>query len=102
MRQRRGPYKAAGTIARRDTEAAPDQGIPSSRFCAVRRRGASGMAEGWFIVGEIRPFGVAAIRTGKGWSAPAFFVVGGGSFGLQIGGRRSDPWSRLLIMVATE
>ena len=34
--------------------------------------------------------GVASCRTPKGWSAPAFFTIGGGSFGLQIGGQASD------------
>jgi lipid-binding SYLF domain-containing protein len=33
---------------------------------------------------------VASCRTPKGWSAPAFFTIGGGSFGLQIGGQASD------------
>ena len=34
--------------------------------------------------------GVASCRTTKGWSAPAFFTVKGGSFGLQIGGQAVD------------
>ncbi len=34
--------------------------------------------------------GVASCRTPKGWSAPAFFTIGGGSFGLQIGGEAVD------------
>jgi lipid-binding SYLF domain-containing protein len=33
---------------------------------------------------------VASCRTEKGWSAPAFFTIGGGSFGLQIGGQAVD------------
>jgi lipid-binding SYLF domain-containing protein len=33
---------------------------------------------------------VASCRTEKGWSAPAFFSVSGGSFGLQIGGQAID------------
>jgi len=34
--------------------------------------------------------GVASCRTPKGWSAPAFFMVSGGSVGLQIGGQAVD------------
>ena len=31
-----------------------------------------------------------ALRTAGGWSAPAFFNLGGGSFGAQIGASKSD------------
>ena len=31
--------------------------------------------------------GLATCRTANGWSAPLFLAVGGGSIGLQIGGR---------------
>jgi lipid-binding SYLF domain-containing protein len=34
--------------------------------------------------------GLASCRTPKGWSAPAFFVVTGGSVGFQIGGQAVD------------
>jgi lipid-binding SYLF domain-containing protein len=34
--------------------------------------------------------GVASCRTPQGWSAPAFFSITGGSFGLQIGGQAVD------------
>jgi lipid-binding SYLF domain-containing protein len=33
---------------------------------------------------------VASCRTAQGWSAPAFFNLGGGSFGLQIGAQATD------------
>jgi lipid-binding SYLF domain-containing protein len=33
---------------------------------------------------------VASCRTPKGWSAPAFFTIKGGSFGLQIGAQAVD------------
>src|SRR6202035_1601482 len=42
---------------------------------------------GGFIVGAKYGRGLASCRTEKGWSAPAFFVVTGGSFGFQIGGQ---------------
>ena len=38
-----------------------------------------------FIFGGRGGRGVASCRTAAGWSAPAFFNLGGGSFGLQIG-----------------
>jgi len=34
--------------------------------------------------------GLASCRNPKGWSAPAFFSIKGGSFGLQIGGQAVD------------
>jgi lipid-binding SYLF domain-containing protein len=43
-----------------------------------------------FIVGGRGGRGVASCRTPNGWSAPAFFNLGGGSFGLQIGAQATD------------
>src|SRR5262245_34131545 len=43
-----------------------------------------------FIFGGRYGRGVASCRTKTGWSAPAFFNLGGGSFGLQIGGQATD------------
>ena len=34
--------------------------------------------------------GVASCRTAVGWSAQAYFILGGGSFGLQIGAKSTD------------
>jgi lipid-binding SYLF domain-containing protein len=49
------------------------------------------MLKGGFIVGARYGRGVASCRTHKGgWSAPVFFTVEGGSFGLQIGGQAVD------------
>jgi SH3 domain-containing YSC84-like protein 1 len=48
------------------------------------------MLKGGFVVGGAYGKGVASCRTDKGWSAPAFFTVEGGSFGLQIGGQAVD------------
>jgi lipid-binding SYLF domain-containing protein len=42
------------------------------------------------VVGAHYGRGVASCRTPKGWSAPAFFSIKGGSFGLQIGGQAVD------------
>lgn len=66
--------------------AAPDNGIPEevlehARCIAV----VPNMIKGGFIFGAQNGRGVATCRTAKGWSAPAFFVITGGSWGLQIG-----------------
>jgi SH3 domain-containing YSC84-like protein 1 len=66
--------------------AAPDQGIPqevleNAKCVAVVPR----MIKGGFIFGGKHGKGVATCRTAKGWSAPAFFMIGGGSAGAQIG-----------------
>jgi lipid-binding SYLF domain-containing protein len=74
-----------------DIQAAPDAGIPqevlgSAECVAV----VPSMLKGGFIVGAKYGRGLASCRTPKGWSAPAFFVVTGGSFGFQIGGQAVD------------
>lgn len=43
-----------------------------------------------FIVGGRGGRGVASCRTASGWTAPAFFNMGGGSIGLQIGAQSTD------------
>jgi len=82
--------KAAGTVLD-EIESAPDAGIPeevlgSAECVAV----VPSMLKGGFIVGARFGRGVASCRGEKGWSAPAFFTVAGGSFGLQIGGQAVD------------
>ena len=74
-----------------EIQAAPDAGIPqevlgSAECVAV----VPSMLKGGFIVGAKYGRGLASCRTPKGWSAPAFFVVTGGSFGFQIGGQAVD------------
>ena len=82
--------KAASTVLE-EIESAPDQGIPeevlgSAECVAV----VPTMLKGGFIVGARYGRGVASCRTPKGWSAPAFFSVKGGSLGLQIGAQAVD------------
>lgn len=65
---------------------APDSGIPEevlehARCVAVVPH----MIKGGFIFGAQNGRGVATCRTKGGWSAPAFFAITGGSWGLQIG-----------------
>jgi lipid-binding SYLF domain-containing protein len=43
-----------------------------------------------FIFGGKGGQGVISRRTQKGWTAPAFFNLGGGSFGAQIGASKTD------------
>jgi lipid-binding SYLF domain-containing protein len=74
-----------------EIQGAPDKGIPeevlgSAECVAV----VPSMLKGGFIVGAKYGRGLASCRTAKGWSAPAFFVVTGGSFGFQIGGQAVD------------
>src|SRR5882757_5888712 len=82
--------KAAGTVLD-EIESAPDQGIPeevlgSAQCVAV----VPTLLKGGFIVGARFGRGVASCRTPKGWSAPAFFTIKCGSFGLQIGAQAVD------------
>lgn len=43
-----------------------------------------------FVFGGQGGKGVVIRRTGSGWSAPDFLSMGGGSFGAQIGGQKTD------------
>jgi SH3 domain-containing YSC84-like protein 1 len=74
-----------------DIQNTPDKGIPqqvlgSAECVAV----VPSMLKGGFIFGAKYGRGLASCRTSKGWSAPAFFMVEGGSFGFQIGGQAVD------------
>jgi len=74
-----------------EIQSAPDSGIPqeilgSAECVAV----VPSMLKGGFIVGAKYGRGLASCRTAKGWSAPAFFSVTGGSVGFQIGGQAVD------------
>ena len=80
----------------REVMGTPDKGIPQSILA-----GASCVVviphykKGAFIVGAQYGKGVATCRTHRGWSAPVFVRLEGGSFGWQIGGQSTD-----LILVA--
>ncbi len=65
---------------------APDRGIPEevlehAKCIAVVPH----MLKAGFVFGAENGKGVATCRTENGWSAPAFFDITGGSWGLQIG-----------------
>lgn len=76
--------------------ATPDKGIPQSILA-----GASCVVvvphykKGAFVVGGQYGQGVATCRSPRGWSAPVFVRLEGGSFGFQIGGQSTD-----LVLVA--
>jgi len=74
---------------------APDQRIPDwtmkkAKCVAVIPH----LIKGGFVFGAEEGKGVATCRTAKGWSAPAFIQIGGGSWGTQIGVEAVD-----LVMV---
>lgn len=78
---------------------APDRAIPDkimegAKCIAV----VPSMLKASFVFGANYGKGVATCRTGKGWSAPVFFRVTGGSFGFQAGGQASD----LVLIIRTE
>src|SRR3954464_11632771 len=56
------------------------------------------MVSAAFMVGGKHGRGVATCRTNSGWSAPAFFDVTGGSYGLQIGAQKTD----LVMLIMNE
>ena len=76
--------KAAAVL--HEVMGAPDKGIPDevmdhAKCVAVVPH----MIKGGFVFGAEGGRGVATCRTASGWSAPAFFAITGGSWGLQIG-----------------
>ena len=81
-------------VVLREITQAPDKGIPQdlldkSTCVAV----IPGMIKGGFIVGGNYGKGLMSCRTDMGdgpWSSPSMLLVGGGSFGLQIGGQSID------------
>jgi SH3 domain-containing YSC84-like protein 1 len=71
--------------------ATPDKGIPEKVFESARCVAVvPSMVRGGFVFGAEHGRGVATCRTAHGWSAPAFFVITGGSWGAQIGGEAVD------------
>ncbi|ABF42455.1 protein of unknown function DUF500 [Candidatus Koribacter versatilis Ellin345] len=80
----------AGTVFN-EIMSAPDNSIPGNvlekaKCIAI----VPSMVSGGFVVGAKHGRGVATCRTASGWSAPAFFEVTGGSYGLQIGAQKTD------------
>jgi SH3 domain-containing YSC84-like protein 1 len=81
---------AAGAILHQ-LQSAPDQGIPQKLLASASCVAVvPAMLNGGFFLGLRYGRGVASCRTAKGWSAPAFFLAWGGSFGPQFGAQASD------------
>ncbi len=76
--------------------ATPDKGIPTEILagasCVVV---VPSYKKAAFVVGGQYGQGAATCRTSKGWSAPVFVQLAGGSFGFQIGGQSTD-----LVLIA--
>jgi lipid-binding SYLF domain-containing protein len=75
-----------GQIMRTPDNAIPKELLEKAEAVAVF----PGVLKAAFIVGGRKGQGVISRRLAKGWSAPAFYNVGGGSVGLQIGGSKTD------------
>jgi len=85
-----GRVESAGTILQQ-IQSAPDQRVPEEVLASAKCVAiVPSMLTGGFVLGARYGRGVATCRTASGWSAPAFFVVTGGSFGLQFGGQAVD------------
>jgi lipid-binding SYLF domain-containing protein len=69
----------------------PDQGIPRGLLESVKCIAIiPGDKKFAFIFGGSYGRGLATCRTAKGWSAPMFVAIDGGSVGYQIGGSSTD------------
>ena len=80
--------------------AAPDKGIPEDVFKSAKCVAVvPSMVKGGFVFGAEHGRGVATCRTANGrWSAPAMFVITGGSWGAQIGVQAVD----LVMLIMNE
>jgi lipid-binding SYLF domain-containing protein len=90
---------AADTV--QEMMSAPDKGVPKDLLdkarCVVV---IPGMKKAGFIVGAKYGKGYAVCRkpSGHGWSAPAAYIIEGGSVGFQIGGSEQD----VILLVMNE
>lgn len=77
--------------------ATPDKAIPNQILSQAECVAViPAYKKGAFIVGAQYGKGAATCKTSKGWSAPVFVQLTGGSFGFQIGGQSTD-----LVLVGT-
>ena len=87
---------AASTAVLHEIMGTPDKAIPQSILsgatCVVV---IPAYKKGAFLVGAQYGQGVATCRTPRGWSAPVYVRLSGGSFGFQAGGQSTD-----LVLVA--
>jgi lipid-binding SYLF domain-containing protein len=87
---RQRAQKAA--VAFQEIMSAPDQSIPQELIDRAQCVAVfPSVKKGGFIVGGQYGKGLISCRRSQGsWGAPAYFTIGGGSFGLQIGGQEVD------------
>src|SRR5688572_24958244 len=79
------------TLVLREIMNTPDKGIPEEVLDGTKCVAViPNMVKGGFIFGAMSGRGLATCRTASGWSAPAFFVARGGSWGAQIGVQSVD------------
>lgn len=99
QRQRRAP-KRADDASRRAKKAAEvfneimhvkDKAIPKELLEDAEAVAVfPGVLKAAFILGGKKGQGVVSRRTAKGWSAPVFYNMSGGSLGFQAGGSKTD------------
>ena len=90
--------QTAGTVLSQ-IMSAPDHAIPDSIMSGAKCIAViPSSLKASFVFGANYGKGVATCRTEKGWSAPAFFKLTGGSFGFQAGGQASD----LVLIIRTD
>ncbi len=90
--------QTAGTVLSQ-IMSAPDHAIPDGIMSGAKCIAViPSSLKASFVFGANYGKGVATCRTEKGWSAPAFFKLTGGSFGFQAGGQASD----LVLIIRTD
>lgn len=84
------------TTVIKEIMATPDKAIPDSILSSAKCVAVvPGFKKGAFVFGGEYGQGVVTCKTARGWSAPAFIQMTGGSWGLQIGAQSTD-----LVLVA--
>ncbi len=89
----REAQKEANDAARvfNEVMSTPDKAIPRELLSKAEAVAIfPGVVKAAFIFGGRGGDGVIVRRTRSGWSAPAFYNLGGGSFGAQIGASKTD------------
>ena len=80
------------SVAFQEIMSAPDQSVPQELLDRAECVAVfPSVKKGGFVVGGQYGKGLISCRRAEGsWGAPAFFTIGGGSFGLQIGAQAVD------------